>query len=218
MFIRRIKNEEKNSKIKIIGIGKAGHSIVMKLYNKKIKYHTCAITGWDGGSCWESPDTYLLLCDNTGNTKMKHTKEEAIKLCDKHIVEIDSMLNHGIGGNVYLVLTLSIGGGIGYILPRIIDQYLINYNKERGITPHIYVVFAINSFNTDIGDERTKEMLDILNKYVEEDKIELVVVDATDIKESIKGKRVGLVEYFEQVDDTVCDKINEVIERIEKNI
>ena len=218
MFIRRIKNEEKNSKIKIIGIGKAGHSIVMKLYNKKIKYHTCAITGWDGGTCWESPDTYLLLCDNNGNTKMKHTKEEANMLYDNHIVEIDSMLNHNLGGNVYLILTLSIGGGMGYILPRIIDQYLINYNKERGIIPHIYIVCAINSFKIDISDERTKEMLDILNKYVEEDKIELVVVDANDIKESIKGKGVGLVEYFEQVDDTVCDKINEVIERIEKNI
>ena len=64
-------------------------------------------------------------------------------------------------------------------------------------------------------------MLDILNKYVEEDKIELVVVDATDIKESLKGKGVGLVEYFDQVDDIVddivCNKVNEVIEGIEKN-
>ena len=189
----------------------------MKLYNKKIKYHTCAITGWDGETCYESPDTYLLLCDNKGNVKINHTKEETIKLCDNHIVEIDSMLNHGIWDNVYLVLTLSIGGGIGYILPRIIDQYLIKYNKERGIIPHIYVVCAINSFKTDISDERTKEMLDILNKYVEEDKIELVVVDATDIKESLKGKGVGLVEYFDQVDDIVCNKVNEVIEGIEKN-
>jgi len=218
MFIRRILNQEKNSKIKIIGIGKAGHTIVMKLYNEKIKYHTCAITGWDGGSCYESPDTYLLLCDNTGNTKISHTKEEANILYDNHIVEIDSMLNHGIGGNVYLILTLSIGGGIGYILPRIIEQYLSNYNKDRGITHHIYVVCTINSFKTDITNERTKEILDILNKYVEENKIELVVVDATDIQNRIKGKGVGLVEYFDQVDDTVCDKINEVIERIEKNI
>ena len=60
-------------------------------------------------------------------------------------------------------------------------------------------------------------MIDILNKYVEEDKIELVVVDATDIKESLKGKGVGLVEYFDQVDDIVCNKVNEVIEGIEKN-
>lgn len=77
----------------------------MKLYYEKIKYHTCAIKGWDSGTCYESPDTYLLLCDNKGNVKINHTKDVAIKLCDNHVVEIDSMLNHGIGGNAYLVIT-----------------------------------------------------------------------------------------------------------------
>ena len=66
MFIRRILDKEKDSSIKIIGLGDVGNKITFKLKENGCKYHTIAITP-DMRDAIPCPDTKLIVGLKTNN-------------------------------------------------------------------------------------------------------------------------------------------------------
>ena len=193
MFIRRILDKEKDSSIKIIGLGDVGNNIVIKLKEEGCIYHTIAITP-DMRDALDSPDTKLIVGLKTNKGLGCQANLELAQKCfEESLDELNSILRSDVNTNTYIIV-----GSISSSSFTIGSKYLIDIINKLN-NKKIYIITSDSTtYENDIRKDIKDKCLNTLKEY------NPIIVEQTKQDESI-------IEYYDKLNSIMINKINEII-------
>lgn len=207
MFIKRILDNEKNSRIKIIGVGNLGNSIIDKFYKKNLEYHTIVITPNEGDG-FGIPDTKLILGYNTNRgLPIVSDEETAQAIFEESKNEIESILrNHSeYSSNDNIIIT----GGIGDNLSNVIIPEILKLNNKIANKNRKVFVIVSTPFKFE-GTQKNNNSKIYLNK-LEEMKNNNIIDKLVIINSDEYNKHSGVRENYDIVIEKECDEVYNII-------
>ncbi len=196
MFIRRILDSEKDSSIKIIGIGDVGNNIVIKLKESECKYHTIAINP-DMRDAIGIPDTKLIIGLKVNKGLGCRTNLELAKECyEESLNEIKSIIKSNT--NTYIIVgslsSTSFAVGLKYILN------IINELDDKKI-------YIVASDSTNYENETRKNIKELSLTIIKDKQSGIFKYSTLNISKF--ENCIYDPERYEQLNNEMIRKINE---------
>ena len=198
MFIRRILDKEKDSSIKIIGLGDIGNKITVKLKENGCKYHTIAINP-DMRDAIGVPDTKLIVGLKTNKGLGCRTNIELANECfEENKDEIESILKGNT--NTYIITgslsSTSFAAGLNYLID------IINKLNNKNI-------IIIASDSTDYENDVRKKIKETCLTTLNDNKNNIAKLSILNITKEDED----IIKYYDKLSNKMINKINIIIKR-----
>jgi len=202
MFLKRILDSEKDSSIKIIGIGDVGCIVVNKLYESGCKYHTIAINP-DMRDAIGIPDTKLIVGINSNNGLGCRANQQLAQKCfDESIKELDSIIrdnSNDISGKNRAKKYILVGS-LSSTCFFVGIKYLIDIINKIGDSK-IYVVSSDSSdFEGDIRKILREKCISMINDYKQNNYLE-------EVKIVNSHERNNNIDYYDILNNKMINEI-----------